>query len=156
MKYLKRQARTLMLHIAALAVGLNAAFRATWFGRVSWDAMFPRVADPSFVPKIHEKDGGDTMVVASGGVIDFEAGTGLKVSGVDYTAALAALPPGATNVGGVAAGYTIARGVHQQAAAIDTVVTGLTTVVAVVATPRGAPTAKQSFNSASIGPGRKP
>lgn len=48
-------------------------------------------------------------------------------------------------------GYKIARGVHQQVAASDTVVTGLTTVVAVVVSWRDAPTLKQMFINASIG-----
>lgn len=52
---------------------------------------------------------------------------------------------------GVAAGYKIARGVHQQAAASDTVATGLTTVVAVCVSWRDAPTVKQLFINASIG-----
>lgn len=53
-------------------------------------------------------------------------------------------------VGGVAAGYAIARGENQQAAASDTVVTGLATVVSVNSTPRSR-TVKQLFNAASIG-----
>lgn len=54
-------------------------------------------------------------------------------------------------VTGVATGYKIARGVHQQAAASDTIVSGLTTVVAVVATFRDTPTAKQTYLTATIG-----
>lgn len=54
-------------------------------------------------------------------------------------------------VAGVAAGYKIARGVHQQAAAQDTVVSGLATVVAVVVSFRDAPTLKQMFVAGSIG-----
>lgn len=52
---------------------------------------------------------------------------------------------------GVAAGYKIARGSHQQAAASDTIATGLTTVVAVVLCWRDTPTAKQTFLTATIG-----
>lgn len=48
-------------------------------------------------------------------------------------------------------GYKIARGVHQQAAAQDTIVTGLATVVAVVVSFRDTPTLKQMFCYASIG-----
>lgn len=51
---------------------------------------------------------------------------------------------------GVAAGYRVARGEHTQVAASDTVVTGLTTVVAVVASPRTR-TVKQLFINASPG-----
>lgn len=53
-------------------------------------------------------------------------------------------------VSGIAAGYRIARGVHTQAAASDTVVTGLTTVVAVTATPQTR-TLKQLFFNGSVG-----
>jgi hypothetical protein len=52
---------------------------------------------------------------------------------------------------GVAAGYKIARGVHTQVAASDTVVTGLATVVAVIATHGSAPTVKQLFCAGLIG-----
>jgi len=54
-------------------------------------------------------------------------------------------------VQGVASGYKIARGVHTQVAAEDTVATGLATVVAVVVAFGGAPTVKQLFCSGSIG-----
>lgn len=52
---------------------------------------------------------------------------------------------------GVAGGYKIARGVHQQAAASDTIATGLATVVAACVSWRDAPTLKQMFLTASIG-----
>ena len=48
-------------------------------------------------------------------------------------------------------GKKIARGVHQQAAATDTIATGLATVVAVVVSWRDTPTLKQMFLTASIG-----
>ncbi len=60
------------------------------------------------------------------------------------------LATGSTAVVGVAAGYKVARGEHQQATASDTVVTGLTTVVAVAIAPRTR-TIKQLFFDASIG-----
>lgn len=53
-------------------------------------------------------------------------------------------------VAGVAAGYKIARGVHTQVAASDTVVTGLTTVVAVIVSPKTR-TVKQLFFNGDIG-----
>lgn len=53
-------------------------------------------------------------------------------------------------VQGVAAGYKIARGEHTQVAASDTVVTGLATVVSVLASPRTR-TVKQLFFNASPG-----
>lgn len=66
--------------------------------------------DATYGPKIYEPagaNGGDTMVVASGGllsiqsggVIDFESGAALKLAGVDKTAAIAAM---ATSSGGTA------------------------------------------------------
>lgn len=72
-----------------------------------------------------------TTAIPSDGSLDIESGGALKLAGTDKTAALAAAV--AAPVAGVAAGYKVARGV----AAITgsgTVVTGLTTVVAVVAT----------------------
>lgn len=54
-------------------------------------------------------------------------------------------------VQGVASGYKIARGVHTQVAASDTVVTGLATVVAVVVGFGSAPTVKQLHCAGSIG-----
>lgn len=52
---------------------------------------------------------------------------------------------------GIGNGYRIARGVNTQAAATDTIVTGLATVVAVVASFEDAPSIKQLFVRASIG-----
>lgn len=46
------------------------------------------MTDPSFQSKIYRKPGGDNMVVASGGDIDFEAGSGLKISGTDIASLL--------------------------------------------------------------------
>lgn len=54
-------------------------------------------------------------------------------------------------VQGVATGYRLARGIHTQTTATDTVVTGLTTVVAVVASFETSPTVKQWLCSATIG-----
>ena len=54
-------------------------------------------------------------------------------------------------VGGVAADYKIARGVHTTVAASDTVVTGLATVVAVVATLESDPVLDPLLVTASIG-----
>ena len=54
-------------------------------------------------------------------------------------------------VAGVAAGYKVARGVHTTVDEDDTVVTGLTTVVSVVAQFQSDPAAGAAFVSASIG-----
>lgn len=101
-------------------------------------------ADPTYGPKVHGA-GPDELVVESGGVVDFLAGSALKFGGVDQRAALATAPAA------VAAGYKIARGVHRQVAAADTVVTGLATVVAVIVSFDDAPTVKQLFCSGTIG-----
>lgn len=52
---------------------------------------------------------------------------------------------------GVAAGYKIARGTITPTTASDTVVTGLATVVAAVASLKGAPTLTHMFVAADIG-----
>lgn len=52
---------------------------------------------------------------------------------------------------GVAGGYKIARGVHTQVAASDTVITGLATVIAVIVGFGSAPTVKQLFCAGLIG-----
>jgi hypothetical protein len=54
-------------------------------------------------------------------------------------------------VQGVLPGYKIARGVHTQVAASDTVVTGLATVVAVIVGFDSAPTVKQLHCAGTIG-----
>lgn len=106
-------------------------------------------ADATYNTKNFEKQGGDEWDV--GGVLDIIAGGALKIAGTDMTAAIAALPPATNYAVGVAAGYKVARGVHTQVAAADTVVTGLATVVSVVVSPVQAVTAKQAIVSASIG-----
>jgi hypothetical protein len=103
-------------------------------------------SDKTYLPKIHKGDGGDSMTVESGGYIDFLTGAQIRINGSDVTSSVS----GAA-VAGVAAGYKVARGVHQQAAAADTVVTGLATVVAVVVSWRDTPTLKQMFVTGSIG-----
>lgn len=95
--------------------------------------------------KIYVEQGGDRLGVKSGGEIDIESGGALKFNGVDAAAVLAAA------VAGVAAGYKVARGQHVQVAASDTVVTGLATVVAVVASFDTGPTVKQLHVAAGIG-----
>lgn len=84
------------------------------------------------------------------------AGAQLYVNeGTSTSCAFKALPSQvnqvANPVAGVAAGYKIARGQHVQAAAADTIVTGLATVVSVVAQFDSAPTVKQFMVSSSIG-----
>lgn len=103
------------------------------------------IADPSYGTKVYLKQGGDELVVASGGDINVEAGGALKIAGVDVTAAAAVA------TAGVAAGYKIARGQLTTVTAADTVVTGLATVVAVVASLESDPVDDPFMCSAQIG-----
>ncbi len=98
---------------------------------------------------IRSKQGGSALEVASGGSFDFLAGALVEFAGVDKRAALAAAV--ATPVAGVAAGYKIARGVITPTDGTDTVVTGLTTVVAAVAMLVATPILTHMWSSATIG-----
>jgi hypothetical protein len=106
-------------------------------------------ADPTYGPKIQERNGGDLLAVASGGVLDVETGGELRFNGTDKAAALAAAV--ATPVAGVAAGYKGGARRAHAGRSVDTVVTGLATVVAVVAQFQSAPTVKQLFCAGDIG-----
>lgn len=77
---------------------------------------------------------------------DANAAAQLTTLGITPTAALINLL-----VQGVAAGYKLARGTVTPTTASDTVVTGLATVVAAVASFKGAPTLTHMFNVADIG-----
>ena len=79
---------------------------------------------------------GGSLDVESGGEIDVESGGALKIAGTDKTSILAAAV--AAPVAGVAASYKVARG----ETALDgsnptTVATGLTSIVACVASLKG-------------------
>jgi hypothetical protein len=74
--------------------------------------------------------------------------TKLTLAGVDITASGAEIN---ALVAGLAGGYKIARGQHTTVAAVDTVVTGLTTVVAVLAVLESDPTSDPLFVSGAIG-----
>lgn len=55
--------------------------------------------DPSYQPKVFRKQGGDELIVASGGVIDVESGGLLKVSGSALPSAISfAIAAGGANV----------------------------------------------------------
>jgi len=45
----------------------------------------------SYIPKVYRKDGGDTLVIASGGVLDIESGGVVKVDGTQGAALTAQL-----------------------------------------------------------------
>lgn len=85
------------------------------------------------------------LAVPTGKLINIETGGALKFNGVDQTAPLATAPAA------VAAGYKVARGQTTTGSASDTVVTGLATVVAVVASLEDNPVVGCSFASAAIG-----
>ncbi|MBX9877626.1 MAG: hypothetical protein K2Y22_04140 [Candidatus Obscuribacterales bacterium] len=86
------------------------------------------MADATFQSKIYKTNNGDKLVAASGGEVDFESGSALKIAGNDRTSALATAPAA------VAAGYKIARGeVTLDGSNPTSVTTGLATVVAAMA-----------------------
>ncbi len=99
--------------------------------------------------------------VKSGAEIDIEAGGRLEIAGVAVTASAAELNilDGVTRataqinalVQGVAAGYKLARGVHETVAASDDVDTGLATVVAAVAVLEDAPSLDPLLVQAVVG-----
>jgi hypothetical protein len=96
-------------------------------------------------PLIVKDTNGDKLSVKSGGILNIESGGALQVAGTDRTAALATAPAG------VAAGYKVAPGVHTTVDEDDTVVTGLATVVAVVACLASDPVAGCSKVTATVG-----
>jgi hypothetical protein len=104
-----------------------------------------QAADATYQPKIQERNQGDELHVASGGIlqvenggqVDFDTTAKISFAGTDQRAALAAAV--AAPIAGVAAGYKIARGQATTASASDTVVTGLATVVAAVGVLEDAP-----------------
>lgn len=92
---------------------------------------------------IREKQGGSAWEFASGAEVDFLAGALTKFNGtaVDLAAAVA----------GVAAGYKIARGVFTPEDGSEDIVTGLTTVIAVVSQLVATPTLTHMWSHATIG-----
>jgi hypothetical protein len=87
-------------------------------------------ADITYGPKVYNQQGGDRLVVASGGEIDIEAGGALKIAGTTIM---------------------VARGTVTPTSASHTVATGLATVVAAVAVSRDAVTLTHMFTQADIG-----
>ena len=86
--------------------------------------------------------------ILSGGDIDVVSGGNLKLAGTALTKTAAEINALAI---GVAAGYKIARGTITPTAGTETIETGLTTVVAAVASLKGAPTLTHMFVVADIG-----
>lgn len=106
------------------------------------------------------EDGGQISVKA-GGVVNLEVGSELELGGVQVTANAAELnvldgvtvTTAAVNalLQGAAAGYKLARGVHETVAASDEVTTGLATVVAVVVSLADDPGINPMLVTASVG-----
>ena len=94
---------------------------------------------------IRKKQGGSAVEVASGGSFDFLTGSLIKFAGTDKRATLLAA------VAGVAGGYKIARGIVTPTDGSDTIVTGLTTVVAAVAQLVATPILTHMWSCATIG-----
>ena len=103
-------------------------------------------ADPTYPSTFQVRQDGNAAV-PTGKSLDIESGGALKIAGTDVTTALATAPAA------VAAGYKIARGETALDGSNPTPVsTGLTTVVAFVATLKGtaAPGVGTSVLTASI------
>lgn len=49
------------------------------------------MADPTYNPKVYKKNGGDSLIVASGGELDIESGGAFKIAGTQVTASAAEL-----------------------------------------------------------------
>ena len=104
------------------------------------------MADATYGPKVYRQQGGDRMVVASGGSldvesggeIDIESGGALKIAGVDVTPELAAL----NGVTASAAELNILDGVTASTAELNILDGGAATATVVMAlegAPRDAP-----------------
>lgn len=102
-------------------------------------------ADTTIQAKVQHREGGDLLAIASGGSLDIESGGALKIAGTDKTAQLSAA------IAGIAAGYKIARGRSTTVTAADTIVTGLATVVAVIASLDSDPVDDPFMCSATVG-----
>lgn len=96
----------------------------------------------------HDGAGTDLLKLSPDGSVDVLVGDKLKLAGV-------AVVPDAAEFNlllkGVAAGYKLARGQHTTVAAVDTVATGLATVVAAIAVLDDDPTDDPFMVSCSIG-----
>lgn len=102
-------------------------------------------ADTTIQAKVQHREGGDLLAIASGGSLDIESGGALKIAGTDKTAQLSAA------IAGIAAGYKIARGRSTTVTAADTIVTGLATVVAVIASLDSDPVDDPFMVTATVG-----
>jgi hypothetical protein len=101
--------------------------------------MTSKVHDGMFGDSLEIESGG-VITVKSGGRINLESGGKIQTGGADLAYVIA-----------VAGGYKIARGQLSTASASDTVVTGLTTVVSVVATLESDPVDTCSVATAQVG-----
>ncbi len=101
-----------------------------------------------FFPQGVEWEIEGVMRLVAGGILDIGAGGELRLAGTKITVTAATLN---ALMAGAGAGYKVARGQHTTVAASDTVVTGLTTVVAAVATLDDDPSVAVLLVSCSIG-----
>lgn len=95
------------------------------------------------------EQGSQRLFVKSGAMIDVENGGALKFNGVDKTAALAGVV--ANPLAGTSAGKKFVAGQISTVTAADTIVTGLTTVIACGATLDSDPGDDPMLASATIG-----
>lgn len=108
--------------------------------------MAASASDPRANTKVQELQGGDALVFASGAQLVLESGATLYVGGADVTSAVAT-----GGVAGIAAGYKLARGeVTLDGGNPTPVTTGLTTVVAAVASFKTAVALGDDPNSLSV------
>jgi hypothetical protein len=90
----------------------------------------PAASNAFIEPKVQGANGGDALVVRSGGAVVLEAGASLWIAGSQLNSV---------------------AGQHTTVAAVDTVVTGLATVTSVVVSMSDDPSDDPEWVSASIG-----
>lgn len=78
------------------------------------------MADATYIPKIYEKDGGNTLIVASGGVLNVEAGGAVQFNGVDLTANIAALANDSARYVAAGSTLTLTAANNKQVVKLDT------------------------------------
>lgn len=103
------------------------------------------MVDTTYQTKVYIAQGGAELVVASGGDINIESGGALKVGGVDKTSQLS------NALAGTSAAKKFVGGQLATVTAADTVVTGLTTVIACGASLDSDPGDDPMLVSATIG-----
>jgi hypothetical protein len=103
----------------------------------------------TFGPGVVLDEQGNKLVVKTNAVLDVESGGALKIAGTDKTSALAATV--ASPLAGTSSAKKFVAAQISTASAADTVVTGLTTVIACGATLDDSPGDDPMLVSATIG-----